>query len=475
MAVLAAAAAAAGAWTPAFGSSLVSIGVLNPDLPLSAVYAVSQDGSYVVGYSKSAGLYSGAGNPADATTNAVVIWSASDGLVELSCPSGQDTTGIGVTVGIGSNDGNIIVVGLHEGTGTTQRYYKAPLNDLTSGAWADCAQAGSLPTSDMRGGRYNDVRSDPSIADGRWYTAGRQASNGRNARLRGDPFIGWNGTVVRNVMSVSAYGVNVGRDNTSGTSYAFVEGPGAAYTFTQVPGSTGYRADGIGISASYGWSSSDMSKQWVCGQVFNYNGTSAQAFRWMRGDASMTFLGTLPDDASSVAYTVADTGVTAGRSYNATTSDDAVVWDTSGTWDSTGTAQSLKALLEADGVDTSEWSKLSDVYACSDDGTVLAGTGVWAADSSIRGFVATKTATVPVVVQVTNVTVSGTTVTLDFTSSNTSDTTASFAVEEAGVLVPAGALFSEMTSGVTITGSAGSFQATFAPSGDQHFYRIKRL
>jgi hypothetical protein len=421
---LAAAAAAVGAGTPAFGSSLVSIGVLNstPPYNLSAVYAVSRDGTYVVGYSKSAGLYSGTGNPAPATTNTVVLWSASDGLVELSCPSGLDTTGVGVSVGIGSNDGNIIVVGLHEGGNTTQRYYKAPLNDLTSGSWADCAQAGGLPVSDMRGGRYNDVRSDPGIADGRWYTAGKQASNNRNARLRGDPFIGWNGTVINNVMSVSAYGINVGRSSNGGTpnvSKAYYEGPGQSYSL--VPGDTNYRTDGIGISPSFGKSTSaDFGVQWVCGQVNSYNGgTAMQAFRWMRGDASMTLLGTFPGDASSVAYAVADTGVTAGRSYNATSSDVAAVWDTSGTWDTTGTAQSVKALLQADGVDTSAWTKLSDVYACSDDGSVLAGTGIWAADGSIQGFVAVKT-----VVRITNLAVSGSTVTIDFTDTDRTETTA---------------------------------------------------
>jgi uncharacterized membrane protein len=104
----------------------------------------------------------------------------------------------------------------------------------------------------------------------------------------------------------------------------------------------------------------------------------------------MTFLGTLPGDTSSVAYTVADNGVTAGRSFLSGTPsvETAVVWDTSGTWDTTGTAQSIKALLTAKGVDTSMWTSLVRVYAASDDGTVLSGFGIWAADGSTRGFVA---------------------------------------------------------------------------------------
>jgi hypothetical protein len=88
--------------------------------------------------------------------------------------------------------------------------------------------------------------------------------------------------------------------------------------------------------------------------------------------------------------------------------------------------------------------------------------------------VAIKSAAAPVV-QITNTTATATTVTLSFKSSNTSDTTTSFVVQEAGTLVNGATVFNDMTTGVTITGSAGSFQAGFAPSGNQHFYRIKRL
>ena len=359
------------------GQSLYSIGVLDPTslaTAYSEIRAVSQDGSYVVGASQAPG----------ATIRVPVVWSLSDGLLALPNPSGANSIGIGVSVGIGANAGNIIIAGLHEGN-LTQRYYKAPRNNLTSGSWVDCAAVGGLPTGDMRGGMYNDLRSDPGVADGRWYTAGRQASSGRNARLRGDPYIGWNGTVINNVSSVSGYGVNVGRSSAS-PSTAFVEGP--AFSFYNIPGSSGVRADGIGISPSFG-KTSDFGSQWVCGQVNSYSGnTQMEGFRWMRGDASMTPLGTLPGHTSSCAYTIADNGVTAGRSY-ISGGETAVVWDTSGLWDTTGTATSIKDLLSADGVDTSMWSSLVRVYAASDDGRVSAGIGIWAADGSTRGFVAT--------------------------------------------------------------------------------------
>jgi len=232
----------------------------------------------------------------------------------------------------------------------------------------------------------NDLRNQIG-GDGRWYTAGRRNDTGRNARYRGDPSSGWDGTSVRAVNSVSGYGVNVGRGSEA-TSLAFFEGP--ALTYSTVPGGTGVRADAIGVSPSFGKSvGSDFDIQWICGQVQNYGDAQnqMQAFRWKRGQGVMTFLGALPGALSSVAYTVADNGVTGGRSYFGEY-EEATVWDTSGTWDSSGEARSVQTLLNAAGVDTSPWTRLVRVYAASDDGTVLAGYGTWAADGSTRGFVA---------------------------------------------------------------------------------------
>ncbi len=101
---------------------------------------------------------------------------------------------------------------------------------------------------------------------------------------------------------------------------------------------------------------------------------------------------------SSSSYTIANNGVTGGHSYFGASGGGAVpshyeatVWDTSGTWDTTGQPKLLAALLAADGVATNEWTRLTRVYAASDDGKVLAGYGTWAADGSTRGFVAVKT------------------------------------------------------------------------------------
>lgn len=359
----------------ALGQALYPIGVLTPSNPYSEVRALSQDGSFAAGFSRDA-----------LGTNVPVLWSLSDGLVALPNPSGKHSLAHGVAVGVGANAGNIIVSGLHEGN-LTHRFYKAPLTSLASGSWVDTATAGGLGgAGNVRGGMANDLRSDVNLADGRWYTAGRRQDTGRNARFRGDPASGWDGTAVTAVNSVSGYGVNVGR-STGSPSSAFYEGP--ALTYATVPGSTGYRADGHGISTMFG-KSTDFHLQWICGQVQNYGpATNAfQAFRWMRGAASMEFLGALPGDTSSTAYAIANNGLTVGYSYNSAGSIyTAVIWDTSGVWDTSGTPQSVAALLAALGVDLGGWQRLTRVYGVSDDGTVLAGIGI-RADGSTQGWVA---------------------------------------------------------------------------------------
>ena len=479
LAVLTAVAAAVGSWTPVFGSSLYSIGVLNTNLPYSAVRALSQDGTWAAGQSTSAGLYSGGSTQAGARadTNAPVIWSVAGGLQELPDPNGTHCMAYGVDTGIDPTNGlpDIVLSGLHEKQ-TVSRCYKAPLSSPASGTWMDTADmvrggcGANWSSAGLSGGFANNLRMKPVGGSGTWFTGANVTSGGRAAMVRGDPYCGGDDSQNMGVWSISGFGVQVGRYTGSSPSTARWSSTSAT---GDVPGSSGYRADGQGISHSFGTNSTDFANQWVCGQVANYNGTSMQAFRWNRADASMTFLGTFLGDTSSTAYTIADNGVTAGRSYNSTSSDVAAVWDTSGTWDTTGTAMNLKDLLTADGVDTSAWTKLADVYACSKDGSVLAGIGTWAADASTRGFVAVKTAAAPVV-QITHISWSSPNVVIDFTSSNLADTTAKFALQQAGTLVNTATVFDVLPM-ATITGSAGSFQATFAPTANPQFYRIKRL
>ncbi len=388
-AILAAICAVTVGATGALGAaSLYSVGVLDStssSTALSEIRALSADGSYAVGTSKAVG-----------GINVPVVWSLSSGLVALPNPSGANTFAHGVAVGIGSNAGNILISGLHENN-TVHRYYKAPLNNLASGSWADSGAAGGFPTSDLRQGTANDLRNGLDIADGRWYTGARR-SGGRAARLRGDPFVGWDGASVSSVGSVSSYGIIVGRSS-GAPSNAFFEGP--AQTFTTVPGSGGARTDGHGISSRFG--SGALTNEWITGQTQSYNGvgTTMQAFRWNRADAALTPLGSLSPagggnagNNSSTAYSIADNGVTAGRSFFDALGTEpsysiATVWDTSGTWDSSGAPKSVQALLNAAGVNTSAWTRLDLTYAVSDDGRTLAGYGTWAADGSRRGWVAT--------------------------------------------------------------------------------------
>jgi hypothetical protein len=110
------------------------------------------------------------------------------------------------------------------------------------------------------------------------------------------------------------------------------------------------------------------------------------------------------------------------------------------------------------------------VLAASDDGRVLAGVGIWAADGSTRGFVAVKT-----VVRITHFSWSSPNVVIDFTSSELADTTAQFTLQQATPLVNPVPVFADVIPAATITGSAGSFQAAFAPTANPQFYRIKRL
>jgi hypothetical protein len=491
LALLAAAGVVVGAGAPVLGSSLYSIGVLNPTngFSYSEVRAISGDGTYAAGASTSAGHYSGGSPQAGslANTNAPVVWSVAGGLVELPNPNGTHCIAIGVANGVGANAGEIMLSGLHEKATVLRLYTNTIGSGIASGRWTDAGtlSQGTFGAASLRGGFANNTRNNTPNPDtgfpplGAWWN-GATRDSGRAAALRMDPMVGWDGLTF-NVQSISGYARVVGRYTGVSPSVAQWDSNSDSGS---VPNSSGARADGYGISTAFGTNLSDLAEQWICGQVQSYNGSQMQAFRWNRADSDMTYLGSLAPagggdtgNNSSVAYTIANNGVTGGRSYFGATGaspayEVATVWDTSGTWDTTGGPKSLEALLVVDGVDTGAWTHLTRVYATSDDGKVLGGYGIWAADGTTRGFVAIKTA--EPVVRITKITVSPTMVTIQFTSNTSLDTTASFVVQEAGTVVNAGTTFNDMTSGVAITGSAGSFQATFAPSGGQHFYRIKR-
>ncbi len=270
LAVLAAAAVAAGAWTPVFGSALYSVGVLNPTNAYSEVRAISGDGTYAAGVSTSQGLYIqpiGGQAGAPNTTNAPVVWSVADGLVELPDPNGTHCIAIGVANGVGENTGKILLSGLHEKATVVRLYWGTNAAGIGNGGWTDAGAYAGFPSADLRGGSFNNSRnSTPNDTGwpplGAWWTGATRAG-GRAASVRADPAVGWDGMNF-NVQSISGYARVVGR-------YTGVDPSVAQWNSNSdsgnVPNSSGARADGFGISTMFGTNLTDFAGQWICGQV----------------------------------------------------------------------------------------------------------------------------------------------------------------------------------------------------------------
>ena len=127
-------------------------------------------------------------------------------------------------------------------------------------------------------------------------------------------------------------------------------------------------------------------------------------------------------------------------------------------------------LLHAQGLNTNGWT-FQDVTALSDDGKTLVGYGL--TNGVTHAWLAQLPSTVATSIRITNIslTLSPGNVVLGFTSSNLGDTTSSFTVQHIATLANGVNSFVDV-SPATITGSAGSFQATFAKSGAAQFYRI---
>ena len=118
-------------------------------------------------------------------------------------------------------------------------------------------------------------------------------------------------------------------------------------------------------------------------------------------------------------------------------------------------------LLAARGMNTNGWT-FRDVTALSDDGNTLVGYGV------TNGVIHVWLAQLPPV-YITGTSLSSGNVVINFTSGNLGDTTASFAVQHCGTV---NGTYADVSPAAIITGSAGSFQATIAKSGNAQFYRI---
>ena len=95
-------------------------------------------------------------------------------------------------------------------------------------------------------------------------------------------------------------------------------------------------------------------------------------------------------------------------------------------------------------------------------------------DGTTTRFMLAEVEQVAAVVQITKISWSSPNVVIDFTSSDLADTTAKFTLQQAGTLVNPATVFANVIPVATITGSAGSFQTTFAPTANPQFYRINR-
>jgi hypothetical protein len=113
------------------------------------------------------------------------------------------------------------------------------------------------------------------------------------------------------------------------------------------------------------------------------------AFIWNSSDAAMTMLPEL-SGAQSVATDVRriNGNLIIGGSAFVGTTENAVVWDNTGSWGGAGQPMLVADALISQGFDLSGWSSLTRVTTMSDNGKTIGGYGVWAADGTTRGFVA---------------------------------------------------------------------------------------
>jgi len=172
--------------------------------------------------------------------------------------------------------------------------------------------------------------------------------------------------------------------NPSGAHRALFSNVNNGSTQVVIPGGSSVLSEAYGI---------DRLATILCGYDTDTGGATSQGFVWKVSDASMTLLGRLSGDTDSIAIDVnqIDSNYIAVGSSTGTV-EEAVVWDTTGTWDNTGQAKVLTTLLTNLGVDCSDWTRLTRATTMTDTGETIAGYGVWAADGSTRGFIASLAA-----------------------------------------------------------------------------------
>ncbi len=381
--------------TSVFGANISSIGALTPGpggTASSAVYAISPDGSWAVGGS------TGANVAGSAAMEQAVIWSAGSGLIQVPnnpTPNlDQATSGRGVVV----SGSNLIVGGMYYNAIAGEyrmAAYAAPTANPGGGMWFSAPEHGPMV------GEYNAVRTKTRLdSSTEVIIAGRRhsRSSAMGAVVEGagtyyeyqSPAGGGSGTansfarVPRNAGSEFPVGAGWDSGNPNGGRRALNLVSGTTNQVV-IPGGNGLYSEAYGIVPE----SSVLVGSTVVGYDRDANAVP-HAFRWTTGDGAMTMLPEL-SGAQSVATDIRKIAgqLIIGGSAHVGSVEHAVLWDSTGIWDSTGQPMLVADMLAAMGVDMSVWSSLTRVTTMSDDGATVGGYGIWAADGSTRGFVAT--------------------------------------------------------------------------------------
>jgi hypothetical protein len=376
-----------------FGASIVSVGVLseNPDgsapdgekytTPLSLVHAITNDGSQAVGSSV---RYDGCRVPFRS-----VAPFGNANIIETAFKGGGHAGGIGITA-----DGDC-----HASANIGSWWYTK--GDIGRYSYNCGASWGAIKnhkgqTSEALVGSFNSVS-----PDGRWITGTPMKSwykygyvwdydsvyedFPKARRVKG---VNTGKIALWNSAATSADGTDgmmVGQDkhgnrNTKdGATYCLSIASKAVVGIPPMAGEYTDRGQGRGISEN---------GQYACGYMYSPNtGPSTyMGFRWSPGDANSTALVPYGSDHLSWGGDVGNDGTVGGWSYGvegAGTSYDAAMWP-----GDTLQCVHLADLLNSLGADTSEWSVLTKVYSVSENALIVGGYGTWAADGTIRGFIA---------------------------------------------------------------------------------------
>lgn len=390
-----------------FLNSVTPLTPMTGDAVMSKIYAISPDGSYAVGSSNGTNI---AGT---ATLSQGIIWSASDSST-TQVPNDPNINGQAGLVdqpnhahGVAFDSTGRLHVAAYFYNPSTNNYrmanYIVPQGaGLTSGGWLIHRQRGPVVAE------YNAAR---TFNNADVVVAGQRASRSSAiaAIMQGEPgyptetsnlyteyrtadVVGTTPpgpfmlTAASRVLYGSSYVFGVGWDtgNPNGKHRAFAGATPNGVNSTPLPDS-GYESETLGLTPD-----ATISTGLAVG--FDRDTTDdhfAHAAVWDLDTRALSTLAELGGDTQSVAIDVRlinGNPLIGGYSSDGTT-ETAVVWDSTGIWGTGGEPVSLMAALAAAGVDVSGWSSLSRATTMTDDGTTVAGWGIWA-DGSTRGFIA---------------------------------------------------------------------------------------